>query len=128
MEEKQNLNSEISHYITKDMLHAMNKRYVYFSAFNIIVIILILLRSASYFEPFLVISINLIVFITMSLTVVLLGARSKLVFSLSIIFLVLATFFVTLGINVWAERLSVYAFQAFIIGIPTMLTERFHKD
>lgn len=96
-------------------------RYFQLSLFNILILILVLLRSAGYFEPFFPITINTIVLLGLIISVFLLGVRSKLMFSVALTFWVFASLLKTVKIDVWAERTSVYFFQAFIIGVVLLI-------
>lgn len=101
----------------------VNTRYFQLSIFNIFVLILVLLRSAGYFEPFFLITINTIVLLGLVMAVFLLGVRSKLMFSVALVFWIFASLMKTLKIDVWAERTSIYFFQALIIGVALLVIE-----
>ena len=92
-------------------------RYFQLSLFNILILILFILRSAGYFEPFIPITINTIVLLGLIIAVFLLGVGSKLMFSVALVFWIFAALLKMVKIDVWAERTSVYFFQAFIIGV-----------
>lgn len=85
--------------------------------FNIITIILLLLRSAGYFDPFLPLTINFIALISFILAIFLLGARSQALFFIALIFWFFAALLRILQIDIWAERTVIYSFQALVIGI-----------
>ncbi len=114
----------------------MNKQAIYNWAqqhifglflFNSIVMLLVLLHNAGYFHPFFIISINFIVIVSLVLAVVLLSATSKAIFLIAISFWLLSAFFKVTAIDVWAERSSVYAFNAFAVGVSLMLLELVYK-
>lgn len=92
--------------------------------FNGFLMLLILLRSAGYFEPFIPISINLIFISALVLSIFLLGINSKGAVAIALIFWMLAGFFrVFLKIDVWAERTALYAFEALVIGVFLLIIE-----
>lgn len=95
--------------------------------FNIIMSLLVLLNTAEYFKPFFSLGINVIFFIGLILSIPLLGARSKSMFFISIVFLVFATFLKILKIEVWAERTAVYTFQSLLIGVILLIRESINK-
>ena len=101
----------------------VSSHYVNLAIFNTLLVILVLLHSAKYFDPFWLISINTIVFISLITSVFLLGARSRSLFIVSLLFWILAGGMRILGINVWAERISIYMFQSFLIGVLLLLAE-----
>ncbi|KKP40647.1 hypothetical protein A2130_03680 [Candidatus Woesebacteria bacterium GWC2_33_12] len=95
--------------------------------FNIIMSLLVLLNTAEYFKPFFFLGINVIFFIGLILSIPLLGARSKSMFFISIIFLVFAIFLKILKIEIWAERTAVYTFQSLLIGVILLTRESINK-
>lgn len=97
--------------------------YLNLALFNLILIILVLLRSAGYFDPYFPITIHLIVFITLILLVFLLGVNSKFLFVLTCVLWIFVAFLKLVGIDVWAERTSVYAFEVMVVGVTLFLTE-----
>src|SRR5688572_5215411 len=78
-------------------------KYSQLFVFNVIVIMLVLLRSAGYFDPFFSITINFIAFTGLVLAVILLDARSKLLFLVALVFWILAAVLRLAAIEVWAE-------------------------
>ena len=60
--------------------------------FNIIILLLVLLRFAGYFSPFLEININLIYLISLILSVVMLKATSRMMFVVAFAFWLLLSF------------------------------------
>lgn len=102
--------------------------YFQLAIFNVILLFLILLRSAGYFEPVLTLSINLIVFTAIFLAIILFQAGSKAIFSISILFLLIAMFFRSIAIlEVWAERTMVYGFEAIILGLLMLVIENINN-
>lgn len=98
--------------------------YLQLAVFNGILILLVLLRSASYFEPYFPITINLIYVISLTLSIVLLGMRSKGAFILALVFWVLAGFLRVVNIEVWGQRSAIYSYEALVIGLVLMVFER----
>ena len=92
-------------------------------AFNILVMLLIVLRSAGYFDPFFLITINLVVFLSFIMSIFLLGAGSRVMFIIAFVFWILAAALKALHIDVWAERTAVYIFQALILGLVLFIIE-----
>lgn len=90
---------------------------------NFTLMFLFLLRSAGYFAPYFPISINVIVLILLIFTNLFLGLKSNFIFFVSIFFLLLAGILKTIGIDIWAERSAVYAFQAILVGTVLMILE-----
>ncbi len=91
--------------------------------FNIIIVFLFLLRSAGYFQPYFPISVNFIVIFGLVLSYFLLGANSKIVFLVTLIFWIFAGILEILGINVWAERTGIYAFESLVFGVLLLLRD-----
>ncbi len=91
--------------------------------FNIILILLFVLRSAGYFHPFFPITVNFITFFSIVLSVFLLGARSRALFVITLVFWLFTAIMRFFEINVWAERTAVYAFQSFFIGLLILIYE-----
>lgn len=97
--------------------------YLNLALFNLILIILVLLRSAGYFDPYFPITIHAIVLITLLLLVFFLGVNSKFFFVLTCVLWIFVAFLKLVGIDVWAERTSVYAFEVLVLGVTLFLTE-----
>jgi membrane-bound ClpP family serine protease len=91
--------------------------------FNIIIVFLFLLRSAGYFQPYFPISVNFIVIVGLVLSVVLLGAKSNLVFYATLLFWIFAAFLKIVGIDVWSERTGIYAYESLVFGVILFLFE-----
>ena len=91
--------------------------------FNIILMLLVLLRSAGYFDPFVPITINLIFFVSITMATVFLGFRSRGLFVLAGIFWILALVFRSLKIDIWAERAAIYVFEAVLVGVLLLILE-----
>lgn len=85
--------------------------------FNLILLVLVLLRFAGYFTPYLLLNINTIYLISLVLAVVLLKANSRVLFAVALLFWCLAAFLKAAQVNVWAERTVEYFFQAVLVGV-----------
>lgn len=96
--------------------------------FNILVISLLLLRSGGYFHPYFIISINTVVFMGFLGSIILLGARSKTLFLIALIFWIFTAIMRIIGIEVWAERTSIYTFQAMLLGVILVFIEALRKS
>lgn len=92
--------------------------------FNAILTLLLLLRSAGYFSPFFSLSISFIIALCLILSVILLGARSKTIFIIVVLFWLLTAFFKIMQINIWAERAAIYSFEALVLGILLFIFEK----
>lgn len=99
------------------------KRYLGLFAFNIILLILTLLHTARYFDPIYEISINFVLSVAMIMAVAFLGARSRVMFVISIFFLIVAACFQAIRVNIWAERSGIYAFDAMVLGVLLLVFE-----
>ncbi|KKU10007.1 MAG: hypothetical protein UX13_C0023G0007 [Candidatus Woesebacteria bacterium GW2011_GWB1_45_5] len=116
--------SLISLPLVRKKLSAWGKeRYLELAVFNVLLAILVLLHSAGYFNPFWLISINTIIFIMLCVSIVLLGMRSTAMFAVSFLFFAFSGFMKALNVAVWAERTSIYVFQALFLGILMLLFE-----
>lgn len=113
-------------YITerqKLVLDWVQHHYLKLAIFNALVMFMILLRSAGYFDPYLPISVNMIVLATLVLSVLLLDARSRSLFVVSLVFWLFALFLKLVKIDVWAERTSIYVYQAIFLATILLLGE-----
>lgn len=97
--------------------------YFQLAVFNIFLVFLFLLRSAGYFHPFFIISVNFIVLMGLIVSIFLLGAGSRAMFLVTLFFWLFAAFFRIIKINVWAERTTIYAYQALVIGVLLLVFE-----
>lgn len=91
--------------------------------FNGFLMLMILLRSAGYFAPFVPITINLIFASALVLSVFLLGTNSMGAVGVALIFWGFASLLRILGIEVWADRAAVYSFEALSLGILLFVIE-----
>lgn len=109
--------------LTKKLNRWVVSHYFNLAVFNMFLILMFLLRSAGYFHPFLVISVNLIIMASLVASIFLFGARSKAMFSIVILFWLFVGFLRIIEIEVWAERTSIYAYQALVLGVLLLLGE-----
>lgn len=99
------------------------ERFFQISVFNLIIIILFLLRSAGYFNPYFVINVNFIVITSLILSIPLLGANSRVIFSTSLFFWLFAGILLALNLGVWAERTAVYTFESLVVAMVLLIIE-----
>lgn len=90
---------------------------------NVLLMMLILLRSAGYFEPFLSLSINLIVLVVLLMSKILLKITSQHVIVIALAFIMLAAVLKLFVVDIWAERSMIYSFEALSFAIILMLFE-----
>lgn len=100
-----------------------HSHYVRLAVFNTLIVLLVLLRIGGYFHPFYVITVNSIVIVALIAAVLLLGARSKILFSIALFTWLFAAFLRIVKIEVWAERTVVYTFQSLVIGTILLIYE-----
>lgn len=91
--------------------------------FNTILTALLLLRSAGYFSPFFALNISLIIVLCLALSVILLGARSRVLFTVAVLFWLVAIFLKVSGVDIWAERAAIYTFEALLLGLLIFFLE-----
>lgn len=103
-------------------LWAQNKIFGLF-VFNLLVMLLIVLRSAGYFTPYFPLTINLIVFLSLILAIILLNMRSSALFIIALVFWIITAVLRIMGIEVWAERAALYTFQALVVGVVLFVIE-----
>jgi len=92
--------------------------------FNVSILVMVLLSTAQYFKPFFYLGINSIFFFSLLFAVLFLGARTKAMLTIAIIFLALTAFLKVVKIDVWADRASIYFYQAFFIGLLLLLISK----
>jgi len=102
----------------------VEKNLVGIFVFNLTVVVMVLLNTAQYFKPFFYLGINSIFFLSLILAIALLGARTKAMFVISIIFLLFAAFLKVVKIDVWADRASIYFYQSFFVGLVLLLISK----
>lgn len=91
--------------------------------FNILFMLLVLLRSAGYFAPYLYITINMIILICIVMTSFFLRLDSRFIFFIALVFLLFAAFLKLFTIDLWAERSIIYSFEAFVFGVLLYIYE-----
>ena len=91
--------------------------------FNLALLILVLLRFAGYFNPYLPININFIYFTSLVLSIFLLKANSRAIFVVGFLFWIFAGFLKVVQVDVWAERTVEYVFQALVLGTILLIYE-----
>lgn len=91
--------------------------------FNLIIMLLVVLRSAGYFSPYFPITINFIVFFSLILAIFLLNIKSSALFITALAFWIFAALLKILNIDVWAQRTALYTFQALIVGLVLFVIE-----
>lgn len=119
---------EISNY-----LHRSNKKLTRWSTenlpgmllFNLIIIILVLLHTAGYFLPYFFISINFIFFTGLILAPLILRVNFEALFLLAILFWLSSCILMSFNINAWAERSSIYSFQALFVAVVVLILHAF---
>lgn len=97
------------------------KRILNLFIFNVVLTMLLLLRSAGYFDPYLPLTINLIVLLCLVMSVFLLGLRYKALFIITLLLWLFAAFLKIVGVHIWAERAAIYSFEAFTIAFILFL-------
>jgi len=117
------INKVVKADVLKKFNNWINLHLLQLTMFNIFLLFMFLLRSAGYFEPYYVISVNNIVIVGLILSVLLLGATSKVLFSFSLFFWFFASIIQTLGVDVWAERVGIYTYQGLVLGIVMLIIE-----
>lgn len=94
------------------------------ATFNIILVILLLLRSAGYFDPFFTLTINSIFFTALVLSIFILGTRSTAAFVIALLFWVWTALLRIFKIEVWADRTALYTYESLLVGLILLLFER----
>lgn len=115
--------TKINSRLFQDLNSWAQKRIVGLFAFNILVMLMIVLRSAGYFDPFFPITINFIVLLALILSIILLGVGNRIMFLTAFVFWILAAALKILNVDVWAERTAVYTFQALVVGVVLLIWE-----
>jgi hypothetical protein len=111
---------KINSYLNR--LHVwMLKRQFQLILFNVILIVLVLLRSAGYFEPYFPITINSIFYTSLFLAIFLLGAKSKAMFIITIIFWLFTGILRIIEVNIWAERTAIYSYESLLAGVILLI-------
>lgn len=101
----------------------VHKHYLNLGIFNIILVVLVLLRSAGYFHPYFPISVNFIIMTMLVLSILLLHLNSLVMLIIFIAFWLFAAILKALYIDIWSERTGIYAFQALFLGLVLLIIE-----
>ena len=117
--------SKLSNKFSIELKNWTEKKYFQLAIFNIFLIFLVLLKSAGYFDPYFPITINSIVVAGILASIILLKVNSKFTFILAITFWFFTALFRVLSIIPWAERMAIYSYEAFAIGVIQHLLESF---
>lgn len=91
--------------------------YLQLAIFNGSLILLALLRSAGYFEPYFAITINSIFVFSILSSVFLFGMSHRGAAILAVTFWLLAAIFRILNIEVWAERAALYSYEVLVVSV-----------
>jgi len=102
-------------------------KYIKLEIFNLIILFILLLKTADYFQPYLTISVNLIIMTGLVLSVVLLKLRSNSVFFIAFLFWIFTGILKLIHFDVWAERTGIYSFESFGIGMIFLVYQNFTK-
>lgn len=119
--------SKLSKKFSIDLKNWTEKKYFQLAIFNVFLIFLVLLKSAGYFDPYFPITINVIVVLGLLAAIILLKVDSRFSFTLAIIFWFFTALFRILNIIPWAERMALYSYESFAIGVIQYLLENFLK-
>lgn len=90
---------------------------------NVLLVLLLLLKSAGYFSPYLILTINLIVMFSLVYGVTFLGLSIRGVMSIGLFFWFLSAVLRILKVDIWAERSSVYAFETLLVVLALLTIE-----
>lgn len=110
---------------SKDFGNLINSKIFGLFTFNVILMILVLMRSADYFKPFFPLSIHIIVLLCLIISIPLLGVRDKALFFISLLLWFFSGLLKVLHIDVWAERTVIYSFEALVMGMILFLISNF---
>src|SRR5258708_16473312 len=101
----------------------MNKKYYRLAIFNLVILFMFLLKSAGYFQPYFLITVNLIMVVSLFLLVTLLEIKIEAIFFVSFLFWALTGILRIIHLDVWSDRTSIYAYQALLIGLTFLILE-----
>lgn len=101
----------------------VKSHYLNLAIYNAFIMVLVLLHTANYFDPFWLISINVVIVLGLVASIFLLGAKSSSFFVIALVFWLFAAFLKFAKVDVWAERTAIYAFETFVIGIVLLFVE-----
>lgn len=89
--------------------------------YQIILLLLVLMHSLGYFDPFFEITAHFIILTAIILSVFLLQMQSIQIYFVAFVFWIITCFFQLMSIEVWAERTSMYAFESLCIATVSLL-------
>lgn len=92
--------------------------------FNVFLIVLLLLHSAGYFAPYLPLTINFIMLISLIVASLLLRLNNVGLIIISLSFWVFACLLRLLGVNIWAERTAIYSYEALTLAVILIILPR----
>lgn len=107
----------------KNYSSEIQKHFLSIFVYNLILMVLILLRSAGYFDPYFPITINVIFLIGLLLSIPLLRAKSRHIFIIALLTWIFSGLMLIFKIQVWADRTSIYTYQSLIIGTIMLIVE-----
>lgn len=91
--------------------------------YNLLITLMFLLRSAGYFNPYLPISVNLIMIFALVSPIFLFRANFKTIFVATTFFWMFTGFLGILKVNIWAERTAIYVFESLVLGVILLAWE-----
>ncbi len=94
-----------------------------FFIFVFLVLVLVTLHSIGYFDPYFKITASLIIVFAMISSIFLLGVRRKQMIILSLAFWTVGFIFKVFNIDIWAERIVVYAFYSLLLVLVLYVIE-----
>lgn len=105
-----------------------SNNYLQIGIFNMAIVFALLLRSAGYFHPYITISVNLVVLFALILSIILFRANSSVIFFICLCFWAFSGLLLLLGVGIWAERASIYAFESVSIGVILLVFEGLGRE
>lgn len=109
--------------LEKKMRNWVEEHYSQVAFFNIFLIFMFLLRSAGYFDPYFVISVNFIVLASLMMALMLFRCGSRPIFIAAALFWFSAACLKLLEIEVWADRTAIYVYQSLVVGTVVLVIE-----
>lgn len=93
--------------------------------YQMVLMLLVVLHSLGYFHPFFTISAHFIINVALILSVLLLRTRSIHIAFFAATFWLGASFFQASRVTVWAERMSMYAYETFLLCVFLYILETY---
>lgn len=118
-----NLHRQTINRIVSNFKNWSRKNFFGLILFNILFMLMVLLRSAGYFAPYFYITINMIILICIVMTRFFLRLESRFIFLISLVFLLFAAFLKLFTVDFWAERSIIYSFEALVFGVLLYIYE-----